>query len=125
MVAQAPVEPEDLHDLLADGEHRIERSHGLLEDHGDAVAPDLAHAVRGRTQQVLPQEADVAADGGLGRGEQPEDGQGGDGLAAARFPHQAQGFAGAEVEADAGHRPHLALEGVEVDLKVPDFQEQG
>jgi hypothetical protein len=29
--------------LLADGQHRIERGHRLLEDHRDLVAADLAH----------------------------------------------------------------------------------
>ena len=30
-------------DLMADGQHRVERGHRLLEDHRDLVAADLAH----------------------------------------------------------------------------------
>ena len=35
------MQPHDLGDLLADGEHRVEAGHRLLEDHADLVA---AHA---------------------------------------------------------------------------------
>ena len=36
------MDPQRLGHLLADGEHRIERAHRLLEDHADAGAADAA-----------------------------------------------------------------------------------
>ena len=55
--------------------------------------------------QVFPQEADLAGDRGLGEGQEAQDGHGGDGLAAARFPHQTQGFPGLEIKAHPGQGP--------------------
>ena len=40
-------------DLIADGEHRVERRHRLLKDHRDPVAADLAHLVERQLQQVF------------------------------------------------------------------------
>ena len=37
-----PVIGQRLGQLSADGEHRIERRHGILEDHGDFLTPNLA-----------------------------------------------------------------------------------
>ena len=38
---RSAMQPQHLGDLVADGEGRIEAGHRLLEDHADAVAPDL------------------------------------------------------------------------------------
>ena len=104
-VGQTPVEAQGLGHLLADGEDRVQGGHGFLEDHGDAVAPDLAHPVLGAAAQVFPLEADLPGHRGRGGGQEPQDGHGGDGLAAAGFPHQPQGLAGGQVEAHPGHGP--------------------
>ena len=40
----AAMDAHGLGDLLADGEDRIEARHGLLEHHGDVIAPDLPQA---------------------------------------------------------------------------------
>jgi hypothetical protein len=37
------VRADRLGQLPADGQHRVERGHRLLEDHGDAVAADFPH----------------------------------------------------------------------------------
>jgi len=50
------VDDERFHDLQSDGEHRIERGHGLLEDHGDVAAAQLAHLRLGNLQQVAALE---------------------------------------------------------------------
>ena len=44
-------------------QHRIERGHRLLEDHGDLPAADAAHLLLGQLQQLL---AAVEADRALG-----------------------------------------------------------
>ncbi len=53
---------EDLGDLKADGVDRVERGHRFLEDHGDVLAPDLAHVSLGLLQEVLAFEDDLATD---------------------------------------------------------------
>ena len=55
---RVPVHPQRLGDLPADGQHRIEARHRLLEDHRDVVAADLAHLALGELQQILALEAD-------------------------------------------------------------------
>ena len=57
---------EDFGDLVADGEHRVQRSHRLLEDHGNLPAPDPTHAIMGRLDQILPVQQNPAA-GNAGR----------------------------------------------------------
>jgi hypothetical protein len=43
-----------LGDLVADGQHRVQRGHRVLEDHGDLLAPDLAHRLLVEVEQVAP-----------------------------------------------------------------------
>ncbi len=41
LVRQALMDTQAFRDLLADGQHRIERGHGLLEDEADLLGPDF------------------------------------------------------------------------------------
>ncbi|MFK4694732.1 hypothetical protein ABIF42_000326 [Bradyrhizobium diazoefficiens] len=67
-----PVQPHGLDDLVADPHDGIERRHRLLEDHGDAVAPDGAHLRFVQRQQIGAFERDRPADDAAGRiGHQP------------------------------------------------------
>src|SRR5215471_8359277 len=50
--AGAAVLLEGLGDLPADGEHRIERGHRLLEHHADVAAAHLAHFAVGKLHEV-------------------------------------------------------------------------
>ncbi len=59
---QAAVVDQRLGDLEADGEHRIEARHRLLEDHGDLVAAHVLHARLGQRQQIAPRQHDAAFD---------------------------------------------------------------
>ena len=81
---------QDLNDLVADREHRMEGAHGLLEDHGDLAAADGADltAVGGEgcdvNRGVVGMQADCAAVDPAGRhGYQLEEGERGHALAAA------------------------------------------
>ena len=111
------MELDHLGDLVANGVHRRERGHWLLEDHGDVAASDLMHlvAVRVECGEVnlalvqLAAVADVAA-GNLGcRRQNLQQGVGGHGFAAAAFADDAHGLAGVDAEADAVERPHHAF----------------
>ena len=94
LLAHAAMGAQRLGDLLADGEHRIERAHRLLEDHADLPAAHLAHLARADRQQIAALEAHLADDPALRARQQAQDRQAGDGLAAARFAHDAQPLAG-------------------------------
>src|SRR3546814_2788602 len=57
-----PVPQHHFGDLVADAVDGIERGHGFLEDHGDAIAADRAHPARREAQQVLALEERAAGD---------------------------------------------------------------
>ncbi len=65
--AEVLVELDGFDDLIADGEDGVEAGHGLLEDHGDFVAANLAHLSLGESEQVPAFEEDLASDDFSGR----------------------------------------------------------
>lgn len=113
-------------DLAADAHDRVERGHGLLEDHGDGAAAVGAHLVFAEGEQVfgvrvgLAGELEAAGDGGRGR-KQAEDGERGGGLAGAGLADEADGFAGGNVEGDAVDG-FVAGEG---DAEIADGEQRG
>src|SRR6185312_5801284 len=99
--AHLAMQPHRLADLVADPDHRVERGHRLLEDHGDAIAANLAHLRFIETEQVGAFEHDLAADDTAGRiGHQAHDRQRADALAAAGFADDRQCLAALDVEGD-------------------------
>src|SRR5262245_33968362 len=93
-----------LADLIAYGEHRIERGHRFLEDDGDVLAADIAHHVDRLGEQVAAPELDatVGADDGV-LGQEAHDRHRGDALAGARFANQRNRRVFRDIEADAAH----------------------
>jgi hypothetical protein len=122
--AQALVQAHDLAELGADRQPGIERGHGVLQDHGDLLAPHAPH-LRGRLlEQVLTVEQHPAADDASGRlGDQPHQRQAGDRLTGARFADEGQRLAGVQGEAHAVHGLRDAAAGEEVGLEVVDLQQ--
>ena len=119
------VQLQALGDLAADGEDGVEGGHGLLEDHGDAVAADTADLFLVGLEQVLALEEDLAADDLPGWvGDQSQYGEGADGLAAAALPDQAHDLSRLDVVADAVDRLHHPVVGEEVGPQVL-YLEQG
>jgi hypothetical protein len=51
---RAHVQPQHLGDLVADGEHRVQRGHRLLEDHRDVLAADRASRSIGALSRSRP-----------------------------------------------------------------------
>src|SRR5881409_3788064 len=115
-------------DQIADREHRIERRHRLLEDHRDLVATDGAQVTGLEGEQVAPFELDEAAGADVtGRlGDEAENGERRDGLAAPRLAHDTERLTRLHLEGDAVHRARraAALLGDEVGLEVT-HAEQG
>ena len=114
---------EHLDHLAADGEHRVERRHRVLEDHRDLAAADPLDRRRGvAVDERLALPAHVAADDPAGQLDHPEQGLGGDALARAGLADEAEGLAPADREADVADGVHGAPPGDEVDLQVVDLE---
>ncbi len=125
MLGQIEVDHQRLGHLTADGQNRVERGHGLLEDHRDLAAPDGPQLLLFEIEEVglLKQDAS-GVDPPRRLGDQTQDGQGGDGLAAAGFADQAEALSGLKIKGDPLHRPGNPFRSVEVDREVVYVQER-
>jgi hypothetical protein len=113
-------------DLVADGEHRVQRGHRLLEDHRDLLAAQLAHLAFAEAEEVAALEQDLPVRhpaGGLGQ--QAHDAQRRHRLAAARLAHQGDDLAGADIIGDAFDGPDDAARGDEMDMQVANREQGG
>ena len=117
------VQPQRLADLPADVQHRVERGHRLLEDHADLVAADVPHLRLREGQQVLALEADRPGDLARRLRDEPQDGHGGHGLAAAALAHDGQRLAGRDLEGHAIDRAVDPVRRAEMGLQVLDFEQ--
>jgi hypothetical protein len=114
------------HDLVADGEDRVEAGHRVLEDHADAGAADGAHRVFGDAGEVLPLEHHAAApDFGGGHGQEADQRHHGHRFAGAGFAHNPKEFAGFEGEAHVIDGMNLAPSCAENGLEVLDVKDKG
>ena len=87
--------------LITNCKYWIQAALRLLKNHGDVVSADGPHLALCLSEQVLAVEEDLARDDpALRRGQEPQDGQGGDALAAPRFADQTNDFAAADLETD-------------------------
>src|SRR6185437_1513754 len=116
------VQYEHLGDLPADRRQRIERGHRLLEDHANAVAAQRAHLGRRGVLYLLAVEHDPAAAERQGAFQQAHDRERGDALAAARFAHQPERFAAADLERDVLGRIVDGLPTGEGDVQAVDLE---
>jgi hypothetical protein len=122
--AQPFMEPQGLGDLLAAGEHGVERRHRLLEDHRDFFAANLPHLAGGQIHEVPAVVEDLALDDlARGRRDQLHDAERRHGLAAAGLAHDPEGLAFLDVQVHAVHGADDALVGEEVRLEVLDVQQ--
>ena len=97
--AQPPVQAQRLCDLLPHRQRRIERRHGVLQDHGDARASQLAHRLPALGQEILALEQDLPTDDAPARlRHKPQDGQARHGLARSRLANDPQGLAAPQGE---------------------------
>ncbi|MNZ76415.1 hypothetical protein D3C78_949180 [compost metagenome] len=118
---QAFVHQQGFADLFFDAVQRVQGRHGLLEDHRNAIAAQLSQLAGIGTHQFLAAIADAAGCPGIGLRQQLQDRVGRHRLARARFAHQRQAFAGADVQAQIAHHG-LAAEG---HAEVTDFDQVG
>ena len=133
------VQQDRFDDLVADGVHRAERGHRLLEDHGDLAAADGAHLAAvwvqlgqvDRFRSALPPFVPAARWKRIcpstirpGRVDQLQDRVGRDALAAAAFAHHAERPAARHHQVDAIDRFDHAFIQEEIGLQAFDFEEE-
>ena len=120
----ARVNAQRLGDLLADPQERIEARHRLLEDHGDAIAPDRSHRLIVERREILPVEQDRAPDDArdLLR-QEPHHRQRRDALAAAGFADDAERLAGRDLETHAVDRARHPVGIEEMRPEIPHAEE--
>ena len=124
LLGQAFMRADRFHDLLANGEDRVQRGHRFLENHCDAGATQTLHRAVGQFQKILSLELDAAAaDAGRRAWQQAHDGQRGDAFAAAGFADDAEDFALLQAEGNVFDGGHLAAAGLERCGEVADLQQ--
>ena len=107
--------------LLPDGQVRIEGGHGILEDHGDALAADGTEFLFRTMKQVRAvQHGGTAFNAARRHRDEPHHGVAGDGFSGPGFPHDAERFPRRHVKGHVSHRPDDAGPGVEGGAEVPD-----
>jgi len=118
-------EPEKrLGDLLADLHDRVERGHGVLEDHRHLGAPDVPALPEAHGREFHALEPHRAFPDHVPAGEQPHDRAGEDGLARARLADDAERAAARQGEADAVDRPDDAERRLERRAQVLDLEQR-
>ena len=125
VLVHAEVRLEHLPDLTADRQHRIQARHRVLEDHRDLAAADPAQLLVGELEQVLPLELRGARGDPAGAGEDPEQGERRDALAAAGLADDPERLARRDVERDPVDGMDRAALGPELDLQVVDLDRSG
>ena len=126
VVGHAGVGTQRLDDLRADGVHRVQAGHRLLEHHGHAAAAQQAPLLGRHGHHVAALEQQRIGLHLTGRlRHQAHQRQRGDALAAARFTHQPHGAATPHLEADAVDGLEQAALGVEPGAQVAHVEQRG
>jgi hypothetical protein len=84
--------------LPTDRHDRIERSHGFLKDHGDAITTERAHLPLRQLEQVGGAKEDLACRYTSGGTQETHDRKRRHALATPRLPNDAKGFSFVQIE---------------------------
>ena len=118
------VQVQHLQNLVTHGMGGVQAGHGVLEDHGDLLAPERQHFRLREGQQLFPVIPDGAAHHfAHPLRQQPEDGQGQGGLAGAGLPHKAPGLAPDQVQVEMVHRVYHRVVRVVLDGQIGYFKQ--
>src|SRR5262245_8510673 len=124
--ALGDVDAKGLHQLVADGEHRVERGLGILEDHGDPPPAHPAHLAVALGHEVLALQEDLAPDDASRRpGQKAQDGERRHRLAAAGLAHETERLAFPERQAHAADRAHHAPARGEMGAQIAQLEDDG
>ena len=123
---KSPVPHQTFHDLVAHSEGRVERCHGLLEDHRHAVATQVLHVVfRQANQFPTFKSYRTRSYSPVGFGKQAHDRQRSDTFAASRFTDDRQCLSGVHCEVHLLEDGDLAIVGSEHRRQTADLKQCG
>jgi len=112
-----------LGELAANGEHRVQRGHGLLENHGHLTSTHLAHRLLVQSQQIAALKQHLATDDTAGRRhDESHQAERTDRLAAARLSHQCHRLPGVHIIGDSVHGPYCSALAHKIGLQVTDLK---
>ena len=123
VAADLRVRPDRLDHLRVDAQQRVQRHHGVLEDHGDARSAQPPELGLAGGQKVPAVEDDPARGNAARLVDQADDGEAGDRLAGPRFTDQAEDLAAPQAEVDAVHRGDDPGPGGELGAQPLDAQQ--
>ena len=110
-------------ELRPDRQDWVERVHRALHDERVIAPADFAQRLLIHREQIATLEPHAAADHLRRRAEETRDGEEQGGLAAARFAHDADEFAGGDLERDLVHGPDRAAVGRIFHAQVADLEQ--
>ena len=122
-VRHVVVQHHRLRQLASDLVHRVQRRHGVLEDHRDLVAANRAQTARRGLQEILAAEQHLARRGRELRVVEPHHGEARDALSRPRLAYDAEHLPGLDLEADPVDGLHDAVVRLELGPQVADVQE--
>ena len=102
--------------------HRVQAGHGLLENDGDVIAPNVIQLPLGNLGQILAVEQNLTAVNIAVAVQQLQDAHGGDGFSGTGFAHNAQGFPFFYGVGDAVDRLNNTFLRAEESMQVLQFQ---
>ncbi len=110
------------HDLVADAEDRVERSHRFLKNHADPVAAHPSYLRFRHAQKIQAVKLDVPFNDPAGLGNQSQQRERRHRFSATRFAHQCQRFAAIDREVNPGDGLDKTVTGKEECFQVADFE---
>ena len=102
------VQRDGLHQLVADGEHRVQAGHGVLKNDGAAFAAEVFQLLFTPFCNIFPFVKNLSSGDAAVFRQNLHDGVGGDGFAGAGFAHDAENLARLQTEGHAVDRVDLA-----------------
>ena len=122
-VRHVRVSEDSLGDLVADAVHRVKAREGILEDHRDVLAAQMAHVVGRERQDVASVEERLARHVRALAVVQPHQREARDGLSGARLANDAERLAPVERVGEIGDRTDVALVRGEDDRQVANIED--
>ena len=121
-LAPAAIRRDRLRQLVADGEHRVQRRLRVLQDHRYLASPHLPHVRHPHPHDVVPVEQDAPPDDARGLRQQAQQRQRRHALAGPGLPHEPERLAFAYLEAHPIDRARHPPLGEEVRLQLLHVQ---
>jgi hypothetical protein len=118
------VDAQNLGDLVANFDNRVEGRLRLLEDHRDAIAAHMSHFGLGQFEQVLVIEDDFALGNFTGLADEPHDREQADAFSTTRLANQTKDFARVHNKIHPIHSLYDPIFCEKICLEILNFQKR-